>query len=294
MYLSIAIMSKILRIIIGVIFIMSSFLKATDAAAFADLMGRYGAEWFGYAAPVLIAVEFLLGTLLAFNLYPRIVAVATMLFVLSVSAIYLYGVLGHNITNCGCFGPLTWLNSRPWITFIRNGILLVLLVPSIFKPQQCTRISKTSLICIAIVAVAVMFMCGYSFSDAQCLKQKHSFQPVPLADKDLARFVTCHQDSTYLIFAFSYGCPYCQNSIGNVSQYVSMGMVDKVIGLAVSDSVGRERFDRLFDVDFEIREISDFQMYRLTGILPTTWYIRHDSIVRQNSGMVISPALLIP
>ena len=70
--------------------------------------------------------------------------------------------------------------------------------------------------------------------------------------------------------------------------------MDKVIGLAVEDTVSRERFERLFKVDFLIREISDFQMYQLTNTLPTAFLIRHDSIVSRNTGMIASPALLLP
>ena len=73
-----------------------------------------------------------------------------------------------------------------------------------------------------------------------------------------------------------------------------MGMVDRVIGIAVEESVARERFERLFDTNFEISEISQLSMYRLTNTLPTTFFIRHDSIVSQYTGMVVSPALMIP
>jgi hypothetical protein len=73
-----------------------------------------------------------------------------------------------------------------------------------------------------------------------------------------------------------------------------MGVVDRVIALAVEDSVARERFNRLFQVDFDIREISPVEMVQLTTTLPTTYLIRHDSIINSYSGMLISPALYLP
>ena len=72
-----------------------------------------------------------------------------------------------------------------------------------------------------------------------------------------------------------------------------MGIADKVIGLAVKDPKKKERFDRLFQVDFEIREISDYQMYQITTTLPAAYLIRHDSVVKRQVGLVVSPALLI-
>ena len=287
-------MNKVLRFIVGTVFMLSALLKASGTAEFADLMGEYGFVWFGYAAPFLILIELLSGLLLIFNIRPRAVSLLTIFFILGVSSIYLYGVLGRGITNCGCFGPLTWLNSKSWVTFIRNGVLICLLISSIIKPQQETKWSSPILICISIVSILVMFMCGYSFRGAKCLKKEHKpFQPYPASETKLSEHIIFHPDSTYFVYAFSYGCPYCLNSIGNVTQYKSMGMADKIIGLAIRDPKQKERFNRLFQVDFEIREISEFQMYQITSTLPAAYLIRHDSVVKRQVGIVVSPALLV-
>lgn len=290
-------LSKILRFIVGLVFLLSGLLKAIDTAAFADLMSEYGATWFGLASPLIIFIEIFLGIMLVFDFYSKPISWATAIFLLVVSSIYLYGVTSRGITNCGCFGPISWLNSKPWLTFTRNSILLAMLLPTLIKPkpqEKSSVITIPSVIFLAVIAVIVMFMCGFSMHGAKCLQKQNVFQPIALAESPLSEYVTVHPDSTYLVFAFSYSCPYCQNSIGNVNQYVPMGMVDRVIGITVEDSVARERFDRLFDTNFEIGEISKLSMYRLTNTLPTTFFIRHDSIVSQYTGMVVSPALLIP
>ena len=288
-------LSKIFRFLVGLVFLLSGLLKAIDTAAFADLMSEYGVTWFGFVAPLVIFIEIFLGVMLVFDFYSKHISWATAVFLLVVSSIYLYGVSARGITNCGCFGPISWLNSKPWLTFTRNGILLGMLVSTLVRPQEKSpAITIPSVIFMAVIAVIVMFMCGFSIHGAKCLQRQNTFQPIALDESPLSEYVTVHSDSTYLIFAFSYSCPYCQNSIGNVNQYVPMGMADRVVGLAVEDSVARERFDRLFDVDFEIREISAMQMYRLSNTMPTTFFIRHDSIVSQYTGMVVSPALLIP
>lgn len=286
---------KILRFLVGLVFLLSGLLKAIDTAAFADLMSEYGTTWFGFAAPLIIFIEIFLGVMLLFDFYAKPISWGTAIFLLVVSSIYLYGVTARGITNCGCFGPLAWLNSKPWLTFMRNGILLGMLVPTLVRPQEKSpAITIPSVIFMAVIAVVVMFMCGFSMHGAKCLQRQNTFRPIALDKSPLSEYITTHPDSTYLVFAFSYSCPYCQNSIGNVNQYVPMGMADRVIGLAVEDSVARERFERLFETDFEIREISALQMYRLSNTMPTTFFIRHDSIVSQYSGMVVSPALLIP
>ncbi len=288
-------MNKIFRLIVGLIFLLSALLKAIDNAAFADLMSSYGAQWFGFGAPVIIFVELILGVLLVFNIHARWLSLAASLFILVVSSVFLYGVTQKGITDCGCFGPLTWLNSKPWLTFLRNGILLALLIPSLIKPQQGASLSTSTILFMAVIGIAVMFMCGFSMHGAKCLqKQQKQFEPILLSESKLSDLVSCSSDSIYMVFAFSYNCPYCQNSIGNVNQYQSMGYVDKVIGIAIEDSEAQERFDRLFDTNFTIQEVSKWTMAQLTNSLPTVYFIRHDSVINQYSGLVISPALLIP
>lgn len=287
-------MTRVFRIIVGLVFLLSALFKAADAATFANLIGQYGSEWFGFAAPGVILIEIVLSLLLLFDIRPQLSSIVTLFFVLGVSAIYLYGLTRLGITNCGCFGALHWLNTHPWLTFVRNTILILLLLPSIIRKQQGTQLGHWAGVSIGVIIVIAMFACGYSFSDAKCLRHSRPFQPIPLNDSPLSDYIECHPDSTYLIFAFSYGCPYCQNSVGNVEQYATMGVVDKVVGVAVSDSTGRERFHRLFDVDFEIREITASQMVRINRTLPATYLIRHDSIIRRHVGMVSSPALSLP
>lgn len=285
-------MIKLLRNIVGVLFIISGFLKAIDAATFADLMSQYGYYWLGFGAPFVIFIEIVLGLLLLFDFQPKISTISATIFIIGVSCIYLYGILAKGITNCGCFGPLTWLNTKPWLTFVRNGVLLCMLIPSFLKPQSGATFSLSNILFMAFIGTTVMFMCGFSFRHAQCLQKHGDFTPIALQDSPLSSHIVTHADSTYLIFAFSYSCPYCQNSIGNIHQYVSMKSVDKVIGLALDDTIGQTRFNKIFEPQFEIRTLSKLSMARLTPSLPTTFYIRHDSIISQYEGIVISPALL--
>ena len=161
-------LSKIFRFLVGLVFLLSGLLKAIDTAAFADLMSEYGATWFGFAAPLIIFIEIFLGIMLVFDFYAKPISWGTAIFLLVVSSIYLYGVTARGITNCGCFGPISWLNSKPWLTFTRNGILLGMLVPTLILPQEKSKeTSIPSVIFMAAIAVIVMFMCGFSMHGAK-------------------------------------------------------------------------------------------------------------------------------
>jgi hypothetical protein len=83
---------------------------------------------------------------------------------------------------------------------------------------------------------------------------------------------------------FSYTCPHCLNSIANLKEYESSGVVDKVIGLAWGDSVVGNKFNERFNPNFSVENISMEKLSHLTTKFPTAYYIRNDSIVMEVSG----------
>lgn len=284
--------------IVGVIFLLSGFLKATDSAAFADLMSQYGAEWFGYLAPAIILGEIVLGLALVFRVYVRPVTWITIAFVVGVTIVFAYGLLFRGITDCGCFGQLKMFNSHPWFTFTRNAILVLLLIVSLVYPPKSNKLSL-SVLAFSMVTIGIAaYLCGFSLHGAQILKAQSSpFEPKALQETVLPEFlientgITLSSDSTYLVFAFSYTCPYCRNSIGNVEQYEHMNYVDRTIGLAMGERKDSIHFVDLFHPDFEIHGVS--KLPRLVSNLPTSFIIRHDTLVNVIPGIAISPSLLM-
>lgn len=284
---------------VGVVFLLSGFLKAADSAAFADLMSQYGVEWFGYAAPAIILSEIVLGLALVFRVYVRSVTWVTLAFVVGVTIVFAYGLLFRGITDCGCFGQLKMLNSHPWFTFTRNAFLVLLLIISLVYPPKTNKLSL-SVLAFSMVTIGIAaYLCGFSLYGAQILKAKSSpFEPKALQETALLEFlientgIALSPDSTYLVFAFSYTCPYCRNSIGNVEQYERMNYVDRTIGLAMGEREDSIRFVNLFHPDFEIHGVSNRQLPKLVPNLPTSFIIRHDTLINVISGLAVSPSLL--
>ena len=88
-------------------FLVSAFAKAWDGESFADMLLQYGPSWFSIGAPIVIATEAILGMLLLLRVSPRRCAYAADVFLITVSAIFAYGVLAKGIEDCGCFGALS-------------------------------------------------------------------------------------------------------------------------------------------------------------------------------------------
>lgn len=281
-----AIIPQAFALISGAIFMLSGFMKAMDSGAFARLLGDYGIPYLEYTAPVIIVTEVLLGFLLITGIKQRIIATLSVIMLIIFTAGFAYGVLFRDVTDCGCFGDSGILGSTPRAVFIRNGILLAMLTFVAIKHKD-TRISEKILACtgasLIVAASVTAFMAGRTFRNIQGNRPGGTpVEPVAVADMALADFITVHPDSSYLVFAFSYSCPHCLNSIANLNNYVSGHAVDKVIGITAGTAEQERQFRQQFQPAFEIVNVHTLKA--LTNDFPKTYYILRDSVVLDFAG----------
>ena len=278
--------SQALALISGAIFMLSGFMKAMDSGAFARLLSDYGIPYLEYTAPVIIVAEVLLGFLLITGIKQRIAATVSVIMLIIFTAGFAYGVLLRDVTDCGCFGDSGILGSTPQAVFIRNGILMAMLTFVVIKHKD-TRISEKILACtgasLIVAASVTAFMAGQTFRNIHPNRHGNTrIEPQAVADTALADFITVHPDSSYLVFAFSYTCPHCLNSIANLNNYVSGHAVDKVIGIAAGTAEQQQEFRQQFHPEFEIVNVPSLRA--LTKDFPKTYYILRDSVVLDIAG----------
>lgn len=277
-------------------FLVSAFAKAWDAEAFASMLLLYGQKWFSIGAPLIIMTEAILGIALLFRFYPRWATVAADAFLITVSAIFAYGLLARGIEDCGCFGALSKLyTGRPWMTFARNALFLVISVPAIiYNPRNKKQPWYKAAVAIFVASMAC-FICG--------LAMRKSFELPDLTSaradnwgttmNKLNAVYTFSEDSTYFVYLFSFSCAYCQNSFANVQQYQQMHIVDKVFGIAIEDEEAQERFYRIYQPQIPIITIPNDQMADITNSLPVALYIKGNSIQNAESGGITSPGIFL-
>ena len=120
----------IARILFGVTFVFSGFVKAVDPVGFAYKIEDYLIsfqllEFIPLAlafAVGLILLEFLLGVFILLGLYRKITTTLVLLFMLVMTPMTLYIALANPVEDCGCFGDA--LVIRNWATFYKNIVLL--------------------------------------------------------------------------------------------------------------------------------------------------------------------------
>lgn len=267
----------------GTVLLLSGFLKALDAAGFARTLTFYGHDALRLAAPVIILVELFLGLslLLGFRLR-RTGAVAT-LFLLGVTAVFACGSLFRGVDDCGCFGAGSPLNGSPAVTFLRNGALLCLTTAVWRGGDNSGGHPFSRLLLLGGMSLGA-FMTGYTYRTQTGTPVRFEAVSEPFSRSSLAEFFTPSADSAYLVFAFSYTCPHCLNSIENLKRYEPEGVVDRVVALALENPAAERRFREIFQPEFRVRSLPAQELFRLTNVFPTAYYVRGDTVRAVLSG----------
>lgn len=123
----------IARIIFGLVFLFSGFVKAVDPLGTAYKISDYleafsltSLDFLAFpAALILIATEFAIGFNILLNVHLKATTWVAGIFMLVMTPITLYLAISNPISDCGCFGDAIVMTN--WQTFYKNVVLCVIL-----------------------------------------------------------------------------------------------------------------------------------------------------------------------
>lgn len=150
------------RIIIGVVFMFSGFVKGIDPLGTAyrleDYFMVWGADWMMPAAVtlsvLLSTMEFVLGFVVLFNLKPKVNAWLLLGVMTYFTGLTLYDAIANPVPDCGCFGDAIKLTNVQ--TFIKNLILFVpTIILFVWRRKTVDRYSNLSAYGVACVVTAL-------------------------------------------------------------------------------------------------------------------------------------------
>lgn len=135
------ILTQISRILVGVLFILSGFIKANDTIGFSYKLVEYfevfhTPVFVDYAvglAMIICIFEIMVGVVLLIGAYSKLNAWLLLLMILFFTWLTGYSALTGKVTDCGCFGDAIKL--KPVQSFIKDLVLLVFIL-IIFIGQQ--------------------------------------------------------------------------------------------------------------------------------------------------------------
>ncbi|MDR2836065.1 MAG: DoxX family protein [Bacteroidales bacterium] len=270
---------RIFSILAGIIFLLSGIGKSMAVLNFYNLIIQYGFSYISFLAPFIVLIEILLGLFLVFQIRLKETALVALLLLFGFTSIYSYGYFFQHIEDCGCFGAIPLTLPPIWV-FIRNIILMVFLFFVFIKADKGkVKIKNWVKVVVLFVMCCVSFTSGYTYTNELDIDDRtDEYLGKSVQETVMKEFITTSKDSSYLIFAFSYSCSHCLNSIENLKQYEPSGAVDKVIGLAWGDSIAERQMKENFNPNFLLKNYSPIILFNLTNRYPTAYYIKNDTI----------------
>lgn len=133
---------NICRILIGLVFIFSGFVKGIDPLGsdykFTDYFNAFGMSWMNFSALffsfLLSMTEFIIGICLFLNIKTKLASWGALLFMAVFTPLTLILAIKNPVTDCGCFGDALVLTN--WETFFKNIILLVMVLLVFFNRNR--------------------------------------------------------------------------------------------------------------------------------------------------------------
>jgi len=133
---------QIIRIILGLVFIFSSFMKGIDPMGTAyrveDYLLAYGMDWLYemsfVLAVFLIVVEFLIGVALIFKLRYKLATIGVLLIMIFFTIVTYFDANYNLVPDCGCFGDAIKISN--WSTFYKNIALIIMAIIVFFTRKS--------------------------------------------------------------------------------------------------------------------------------------------------------------
>lgn len=159
---------NLFRIIVGVIFIISGFVKAVDPVGFGYKLEEYFAKdvfnvefLHDLALPqatFFSIFEIILGVLLLLGVYRLFTTWSLLILILFFTFLTFYSAYFNKVTDCGCFGDA--LHLEPWQSFKKDLFLLILIAVLFVGQKHIKPIFKNNKVNFGIIAVSLL-ICGW-------------------------------------------------------------------------------------------------------------------------------------
>ncbi len=160
-------LTQIIRIIVGVLFVFSGFVKLVDPIGSQYKFQEYFSEsvlnmefLIPYALPLailLIIGEIVLGVALLVGWLPKFTILKLLALILIFLFLTWYSAYYNKVTDCGCFGD--FLKLTPWQSFYKDVVLTIMILFLLFQHKQIKPIFSQKVV--ASITILSFFACMY-------------------------------------------------------------------------------------------------------------------------------------
>lgn len=283
-------------ILVGLVFVLSGIGKVGNIIGFQHLIFDYGLNNFQLLAPIIVLAEILIGILLIFNIQVKTISIVGICMLILFSCAFLYGWLENDITDCGCFGYYIPIPASPALTFIRNSLLILLLIWTCYNAIDNNQsIEQWKRVTIFTIMFSATFVAGMSYKPFAFFKRVHPFENQVISSTPLISYSMAKHGESELLFFFSYSCPHCVNSMENFKAWGTTNAVDKLTAYVIVDStnINTDSLRNIFLQRYPTIQVRELNIKSINFIeaYPSAFLIKLDTIQSVIIGELPSPYL---
>ncbi len=206
-----------LQCLLGVYFVVSAIAKLLDIDTFEVYVFSLGLLPLNTAmvlCRVLIAIELMLGLMLACGMMPRLAATLSTLLLIFFCMVLCYAIVINRTDSCHCMGEIT--NIPPALSLLKNSITIVLLLVMLRLPVWQWHPRWYIIMPICITATAAVFCISlpdnWMFAAKSSENYNHellshlALPDEPLHDANIL-------EGKKLVVMATERCPYCQRAL---------------------------------------------------------------------------------
>ena len=283
--------ARIFEIIVGIVFIVASGLKAFNPAAFADQIISYHvvpAQWALFLAWFFIAIEFVFAVAIIFNLKPKLFIPLMMLVLLAFIGVTVFTIMNGLKTDCGCFGNVVHRTSQQVI--IEDALMFIALLFSflvLYDEKFSSSWTKTFIMNAASIAV-ILLVTGFSNrlpvdSLVTELKTGKYFSSWPVENL----YLDLNKDRR-IVFLFSTSLPGIEGITTHMNAIAQTENMPTTIGLITDGSQQLTTLVFQYGVAFPVGALEPRFAKNLYRTLPRT-FILENGVVKKVWNGIPSP-----
>ena len=276
-----------LKVLLGLVFIVSAILKVVDMDRFEIYVYSY--HFFSLNASFIVArlaiiLELVLGIGLISHCLHKLMWWGSMAMLVGYSLLLIYALRLGRTDSCHCFGDFLQLDPKQ--SLIKNGVLMALFFP-IFRMESWKTPFRWLILILAIMTSTIGVFVASPPDNLANSDPAHNLQ-VELFDEllDEAPLDSLHLDEgKQIVCFFSAGCEYCQTAARKLSlmQQFHGFPRERITYLFMGDEAEVARFYELSESD-RYREViyPDARMLKVVkGNLPTIVFMENGEVVKE-------------
>jgi thiol-disulfide isomerase/thioredoxin len=276
-----------LKVLLGLVFIVSAILKVVDMDRFEIYVYSY--HFFSLNASFIVArlaiiLELVLGIGLISHCLHKLMWWGSMAMLVGYSLLLIYALRLGRTDSCHCFGDFLQLDPKQ--SLVKNGVLLVLFL-LVYKMDSWRTPFRWLILIIAIMASSIGVFVASPPDNMANTDPAHNLQ-VELFEEmlDEAPLDSLHLDEgKQIVCFFSTGCEYCQTAARKLSlmQQFHGFPRERITYLFMGDEAEVARFYELSESD-RYREViyPDARMLKVVkGNLPTIVFMENGEVVKE-------------